>query len=60
MEWENWGDAVTVYKLATRIGVSSRNLMNRIVITANKTIIYFKVAKRLDLKCSHQKGMLIM
>ena len=45
-----------VYKLATRRLISSGNLMHCISDYSQQyCIMYFKVARRVDLKCSHQK-----
>ena len=51
------------YKLPVTRWVSSGDLMYSMVTTVNNTdcIIYLKVAKRVDLKCSHHlKEMVIM
>lgn len=50
-----------VYKLATRRLVSSRDLMHCISDCSQQyCIMYFKVARRVDLKCPIKKEIIIM
>ena len=50
-----------IYKLATRRLVSSRDLMHCISDCSQQyCIMYFKVARRVDLKCPIKKEIIIM
>lgn len=54
------GDTGQRVQIASYKLTMSEDLMYNMVITANNTVLYLKVAKGVHLKCSHHKSVMVI
>ena len=54
-EWGTQGEVIKGYKLWAIRWIRSEDLMCNMVTVIDNIIVYLKLAKRVEFKCSHQK-----